>query len=109
MRVVDREFNVLRVNETFSALSGMPREEIIGKNCVTLPPISRLSGRKKENGLHTKYMRWDRYLKTVKEIADELSLSVKTISTNRARALKKMGMKNNAEFAYYAIKQGLVA
>ena len=47
--------------------------------------------------------------KTVKEIADELSLSVKTISTNRARALKKMGMKNNAEFAYYAIKLGLVA
>ena len=47
--------------------------------------------------------------KTVKEIADELSLSVKTISTNRARALKKMGMKNNAEFTYYAIKQGLVA
>lgn len=47
--------------------------------------------------------------KTVKEIADELSLSVKTISTNRARALKKMRMKNNAEFAYYAIKQGLVA
>ena len=47
--------------------------------------------------------------KTVKEIADELSLSVKTISTHRARALKKMGMKNNAEFAYYAIKQGLVA
>ena len=33
MRVVDREFNVLRVNETFSALSGMPREEIIGKKC----------------------------------------------------------------------------
>lgn len=47
--------------------------------------------------------------KTVKEVADELSLSVKTISTNRTRALKKMGMKNNAEFAYYAIKQGLVA
>jgi len=47
--------------------------------------------------------------KTVKEIADELSLSVKTISTNRTRALKKMGMKNNAEFTYYAIKQDLVA
>jgi DNA-binding NarL/FixJ family response regulator len=46
--------------------------------------------------------------KTVKEIADDLSLSVKTISTNRARALKKMGMKNNAEITYYAIKQGLV-
>ena len=33
MRIVDREFNVLRVNETFSALSGMRREEIIGKKC----------------------------------------------------------------------------
>ena len=46
--------------------------------------------------------------KTVKEIADKLSLSVKTISTHRVRALKKMGMKNNAEITYYAIKQGLV-
>ncbi len=46
--------------------------------------------------------------KTVTEIGDELSLSVKTISTNRARALKKMGMKNNSEFTYYAIKLGLV-
>jgi two-component system invasion response regulator UvrY len=46
--------------------------------------------------------------KTVKEIADELSLSVKTISTNRSRALRKMGMKTNAELTYYAIKHGLV-
>jgi len=46
--------------------------------------------------------------KTVTEIADELLLSVKTISTNRSRALQKMGMKNNAEFTYYAIKEGLV-
>lgn len=47
--------------------------------------------------------------KTVTEVGDELALSVKTISTNRSRALKKMGMKNNAEFTYYAIKQGLVS
>ena len=46
--------------------------------------------------------------KTVSEIADELILSVKTISTNRSRALQKMGMKNNAEFTYYAVKEGLV-
>jgi two-component system invasion response regulator UvrY len=45
---------------------------------------------------------------TVKEIADRLSLSVKTISTNRARIMNKMGMKNNAEIIRYAIKQGLV-
>jgi len=46
--------------------------------------------------------------KTVSSIADELSLSVKTISTNRSRALRKMGMKTNAEMTYYAIKHGLV-
>ncbi len=46
--------------------------------------------------------------KTVKQIADELSLSVKTISTYRSRTLRKMGMKNNAELTYYAIKHALV-
>jgi DNA-binding NarL/FixJ family response regulator len=46
--------------------------------------------------------------KTVKEIADELSLSVKTISTNRTRALDKMGMKNNAEIARYVAKHELI-
>jgi len=47
--------------------------------------------------------------KTVKQVADKLSLSVKTISTYRARTLIKMGMKNNAEITYYAIKNALVA
>ena len=46
--------------------------------------------------------------KTVSEIGDELNLSVKTISTNRSRALQKMNMKNNSEFTYYAVKEGLV-
>jgi DNA-binding CsgD family transcriptional regulator len=46
--------------------------------------------------------------KTVKQISEELSLSVSTISTNRARLLKKMNLKNNAEVTYYAIKHGLV-
>ena len=47
--------------------------------------------------------------KTVSEIANALSLSVKTISTNRSRALAKMGMKTNAEITHYAISNGLVA
>lgn len=46
--------------------------------------------------------------KTVKEIADELLLSVKTISTYRARIIEKSGMKNNAEIMHYVIKEGLV-
>ncbi|MHA1410534.1 MAG: response regulator transcription factor, partial [Candidatus Odinarchaeia archaeon] len=46
--------------------------------------------------------------KRIKEIADALSLSVKTISTYRARILKKMNMKNNSQLIHYAIKSGLV-
>jgi len=41
---------------------------------------------------------------TVMEISKEHALSIKTISTNRSRALIKMGMKSNAEMTYYAIK-----
>jgi DNA-binding NarL/FixJ family response regulator len=33
---------------------------------------------------------------------------VKTISTHRARILKKMDMDNNAQLTHYAIKHGLV-
>ena len=46
--------------------------------------------------------------KTVSEIAEELSLSVKTIDTYRARILEKMKMKTNAELTHYAIKNKLV-
>ncbi len=46
--------------------------------------------------------------KTVKEIAETLSLSIRTISTHRAHILKKMEMKNNAQLTYYAIKNALV-
>lgn len=46
--------------------------------------------------------------KTVKQISEELSLSVKTISTYRARILDKMEMKTNAELTYYAIENRLV-
>lgn len=46
---------------------------------------------------------------TISEIAAELNLSVKTISTYRSRILEKMGMDNNAELIHYAIKNKLVS
>jgi len=46
--------------------------------------------------------------RTVKDIAEELFLSEKTISTYRARILEKMKMKSNIELTHYAIKHGLV-
>lgn len=45
---------------------------------------------------------------TVTAIADKLALSVKTISMYRARLLKKMQLKNNAELTHYAFKNGLL-
>jgi DNA-binding NarL/FixJ family response regulator len=44
----------------------------------------------------------------VTQIADELCLSVKTVSTYRSRVLQKMNMANNADIIYYAIKNNLI-
>lgn len=44
----------------------------------------------------------------VSKIAEELFLSVKTVSTYRGRILDKMGMKTNADLTYYAIKNELI-
>lgn len=46
--------------------------------------------------------------KTVSEIAEEISLSVNTISTYRARILEKIELHNNAELTRYAIDNNLV-
>ncbi len=46
--------------------------------------------------------------KTVSEIAEEISLSVNTISTYRARILEKINLQNNAELTRYAIDNKLV-
>ena len=46
--------------------------------------------------------------KTVSQIADELALSVKTVSTYRTRILEKMHVKNNAQLIHYAIQNDLV-
>jgi two-component system invasion response regulator UvrY len=46
--------------------------------------------------------------KTASEIAGELSLSVKTISTYRARILEKLQLRTNAQLIHFAVQQGLV-
>jgi len=45
--------------------------------------------------------------KTIGEIAQSLALSVKTVSTYRARLLEKMNMRNNAELIRYVIENHL--
>jgi DNA-binding NarL/FixJ family response regulator len=46
--------------------------------------------------------------KAGKEIAAELKLSVKTVSTYRARVLEKMGLRTNAELTHYVLQKRLV-
>ena len=45
---------------------------------------------------------------SVKEVAEELCLSAKTITTYRTRILEKMDMKKNAELTLYSIKNNLI-
>jgi two-component system, NarL family, invasion response regulator UvrY len=45
----------------------------------------------------------------VTQIAEELFLSVKTVSTYRTRILAKMNMKSNSDLTYYAIKNQLIS
>jgi DNA-binding NarL/FixJ family response regulator len=74
----------------------------IGREADGLAPHQRLSDREYEvllliaSGL------------TISEIAVKLSLSVKTISTYRARILEKTGLKSNAGLIRYAIDNKLV-
>ena len=46
--------------------------------------------------------------KSVSEIATQLSLSVKTVSTYRTRILEKLDLKTTAEIMHYALARGLV-
>jgi two-component system invasion response regulator UvrY len=46
--------------------------------------------------------------KSLKEISDTLSLSVKTISTFRGRILQKLDLKTNVDLAHYARDHGLL-
>jgi DNA-binding NarL/FixJ family response regulator len=46
--------------------------------------------------------------KSVTEVADRLNLSVKTVSTHKARIMQKMNMTNPAELIRYAINHRLV-
>lgn len=45
--------------------------------------------------------------KSTKQIAYELSISVNTVNTYRARILEKLGMRANAELIRYAVEHGL--
>lgn len=46
--------------------------------------------------------------KRIKQIADEMSLSVKTVSTYHSRILQKLNLDNDSRLIRYAIEQGII-
>ena len=81
------------VGETLAADLGRPADEL---------PHQGLSDREFE------ILRLIASGKRPSEIADELHLSVKTVSTYRARVLEKLHLRTTAQLMRYAIKHGLV-
>ena len=73
----------------------------VGGQRTAAEPHERLSDREFE------VMRGIASGKSVSEIAEQMHLSVKTVSTYRTRLLDKMGMSTNAELTRYAIENGL--
>ncbi len=69
---------------------------------IKKPPHERLSDREFQ------IMRMIAHGKSVSEIAVQLSLSIKTISTYRTRVLDKMKLRSNAELARYAVEHHLI-
>ena len=47
--------------------------------------------------------------KGINEIADELAISNKTVSTHKANLMQKMGFKSNADMVSYGLTHGLLA
>lgn len=97
IRAVDR---ILAGGRYVSAMLAEQMASVLGG--ATGPLHERLSDREFE------ILRLFAAGKTVKDIAAEVSLSVNTISTYRARIMEKMNMHNNAELMHYAISNKLV-
>lgn len=70
-------------------------------DAADMPPHDRLSDREYE------VLRMIAAGKTTREIAGELTLSIKTIGTYRARIFEKMRMKTTAQLAAYVVRNHL--
>jgi two-component system, NarL family, invasion response regulator UvrY len=90
-------------------------EVLAGRSYVTSPASESPRGRGAQGLLHERLsdreyqvLRMLGVGRTVSEIAAELALSVKTISTYRTRVLEKMDLRTTAELMHYVINHGLI-
>lgn len=78
-------------------------EKMVFDELVASLPHDHLSEREFQVMIHLAHGR------SLSEIADQICISDKTVSTYRSRIMKKMNMNNNAELTYYAIKNKLIS
>jgi DNA-binding NarL/FixJ family response regulator len=76
--------------------------QLLGRSAADAPPHTMLSDREYE------VLRLIVAGRSVTDIADALNLSVKTISTHKARILQKLRLSGTAELVRYALEHGLV-
>ena len=94
------------------------RTVALGKRYITAPVAELLAqqlGRNDAGPVHEQLSdrEFQVFLKlarghTAGDIAEALSLSVKTVSTYRTRLMEKMGLKSNSDLTYYALKNKLI-
>jgi two-component system invasion response regulator UvrY len=94
--LVNAIHKVLEGGKYVSAALAEKLADMLGNGAADKPPQEILSDREFQ------VFRMIASGKTVGAIAEELSLSVKTVSTHRVRILEKMKLKNNSELIYYA-------
>lgn len=106
----------ISAKELEKAIAGILRGEPYFTPSVAALLTNELQGNKGEKTLHETLSDREYQVfqsiskgKSVSDIADELNLSVKTISVYRSIILKKMNLKNNSEMMYYAFKNNLVS
>jgi two-component system invasion response regulator UvrY len=90
-------------------------EVLAGRSYLTRPASESPGGRGAQGVLHERLsdreyqvLRMLGVGRTVSEIAAELALSVKTVSTYRTRVLEKMDLRTTAELMHYVINHGLI-
>ncbi len=101
--------------ELLNAIRAVMRDEVYIHPAMTRKLLERMVHRsdsgQQRDGLHLSEREED-VIKQVargytnQEIADKLSLSVKTVETYRGRAMRKLGLRNRASLVRYALKEG---
>ncbi len=102
VRAVHQGGTYLRPDHTHLLLEGHPEAAPKAKALVDDTDANRLSPREQE------VLRLLAMGYTNKQAADQLSLSVKTVETYKARLMAKLSLNSRAELVHYALQKGLM-